>query len=227
MIYIFGDIHGRLEVSKVVNYMKNISYSKDDIIILLGDVGVCWDDSWRDQEVIDKLQTINCLKLFIDGNHENFPLMYSYSEYKWNGGYVHEIREDILHLQRGYVFNIQGIKFFAFGGAYSIDKYSRIENVSWFEEELPNEEEYERAWKELRKNNYEVDYIITHTAPYEVSIDMNKDMYEEEEELHRFFQEIAYNVSFNKWYFGHFHEDEEIDDVFVCVYDEVHMIPGK
>lgn len=160
----------------------------------------------------------------VDGNHENFPLMYTYPENKWNGGFVHEIREDILHLQRGYVFNIKGIKFFAFGGAYSIDKYSRIENESWFEEELPNEEEYERAWKELRKNNYVVDYIITHTAPYEVAIDMNKDMYEDEEELHRFFQEIACNVSFKKWYFGHFHEDEEINDSYVCVYDEVHVI---
>ena len=27
--------------------------------------------------------------------------------------------------------------------------------------------------------------------------------------------------NFQKWYFGHFHEDAEVEEVFVCLYDEV------
>ena len=225
--YVFGDIHGRLQVSKVTSYMNRIQYSEDDVIILLGDVGVCWDGSWRDDEVIKELQSIDCLKLFVDGNHECFPLMYSYPEYKWNGGYVHEIREDILHLQRGYVFTIHGVKFFTFGGAHSIDKYSRTEGISWWPEELPCEEEYERAWETLRKNKYEVDYILTHTSPYEVTLELVSDIYEEEEELQRFLQEVADNVTFSYWFFGHHHVDETIDDSFICLYDEVYVINTK
>ncbi len=224
MFFIFGDIHGSLEVSKVVNYMNKTNYTSNDFIILLGDVGVCWDNSWKDDEVISELQSINCMKLFIDGNHECFPLLYSYPEYKWCNGYVHEIREDILHLQRGYIFDINGIKFFTFGGAYSIDKQFRTEGADWWREELPNEKEIERGWQVLKKHNYDVDYILTHTAPYEVAVYMNKELNEEEYELYHFLQEVADNVYFNKWFFGHFHDDEVVEDNYICVYDKVHTI---
>lgn len=32
---------------------------------------------------------------------------------------------------------------------------------------------------------------------------------------------VADETEFQKWYFGHFHEDAEVEEVFVCLYDEV------
>lgn len=29
------------------------------------------------------------------------------------------------------------------------------------------------------------------------------------------------NTDFTAWYFGHFHEDEEVEDMFYCLYDEI------
>ena len=45
-----------------------------------------------------------------------------YNDYpveEWHGGKVHKIRDSVLHLMRGEIFDIDGKKFFAFGGAKS------------------------------------------------------------------------------------------------------------
>lgn len=50
---------------------------------------------------------------------------------------------------RGQVYHIQGISLFTMGGGYSRDKAMRVERVSWWEEEMPSEAEYEEAWRNL------------------------------------------------------------------------------
>ena len=40
-------------------------------------------------------------------------------------------------------------------------------------------------------------------------------------ELRQYLQRVADETEFQKWYFGHFHEDAEVEEVFVCLYDEV------
>ena len=66
----------------------------------------------------------------------------------------------MIHLMRGQIFTIDGLKFFTFGGAYSIDKMSRAEGISWFPEEIPSREEYEEGWANLEKEDFQVDYGV-------------------------------------------------------------------
>ena len=40
---------------------------------------------------------------------------------QWEGGKVHFIRENVIHLMRGQMYRIQGKDFFVFGGARSHD----------------------------------------------------------------------------------------------------------
>ena len=40
-------------------------------------------------------------------------------------------------------------------------------------------------------------------------------------ELRRYLQQVADNTSFTAWYFGHFHIDENLDDTFYCIYDDI------
>lgn len=48
MIFITGDTHGALEIDKVTVFFNEESakqsLTKDDFLIILGDVGVCWDN---------------------------------------------------------------------------------------------------------------------------------------------------------------------------------------
>ena len=46
-------------------------------------------------------------------------------------------------------------------------------------------------------------------------------MSDEETELRRYLQRIADYTEFDAWYFGHFHEDSEVEDMFYCLYDDV------
>ncbi len=156
--------------------------------------------------------------LFIDGNHENFTLLNSYPISIWKGGKVHRISNDVIHLMRGQVFEIENKKFFTFGGGNSIDKMHRTENYSWWKDEMPSKTEYDEGLIELEKNNFEVDYVLTHTVPLSI---FNKIISEKglraisgEEQLQNYLELVLEKTSFKSWWFGHFHFDMGFDKFF-------------
>ncbi|MEG1805423.1 MAG: metallophosphatase, partial [Clostridia bacterium] len=130
--------------------------------------------------------------LFVDGNHENFDLLDAYPIEIWNGGKVHKIKESIIHLMRGQVFEIEGKKFFTFGGATSVDKCCRTEGKSW--------------WPQ-------VDIIITHSidekALYYPPMISNKYSIFQENRILSYFEDV---VEYKHWYFGHYHIDGDIEN---------------
>ena len=134
---ISGDIHGTLDIGKLVKFFEECEedYSKEDYLIICGDVGVCGFSAQNEAETRKILRDLPVTTLFVDGNHEHFEHLNSYAIEEWNGGKVHFIESDIIHLMRGQVYNIDGTTFFTFGGAYSIDKLYRTEGISWFPED--------------------------------------------------------------------------------------------
>ncbi len=216
MIYDTGDIH-----ANQYKWVEQIhpALSSGDILIVNGDFGIgFWNGIyWSEETFFDWISEQEYTVLFVDGNHENFNKLNDYPVELWNGGKVHKIRHNLIHLMRGEVYNIDGISVFAFGGGYSIDKYRRQENVSWWRQEMPSEEEYKNAEKNLQKVDYQVDYIITHTAPsesvYYLSVmqrlAVNKNVVEEQP-LNTFLDHIRQQVTYKHWYFGHFHIDIEL-----------------
>lgn len=221
---ITGDTHGTFDIGKVVKYFEEHEgkFSKEDYLIICGDVGVCGFSVFEETQTRSILRNLPVKTLFVDGNHENFEQLNLYEIDIWSGGKVHFIESDIIHLMRGQVFNIDGTCFFTFGGAYSIDKLYRTEGLSWFPEELPSREEYEEGWRNLEKADFQVDYILTHSGPREVVAAMGySELCDDEVELRQYLQRVADNTNFTAWYFGHFHDDTEVEDTFFCLYDEV------
>ena len=224
MIYVTGDIHGTIDIYKLVDFFslesQRKSLSKKDYVIICGDAGVVFYLKEDDQKTCDILSSLPVTVLYIDGNHENFDALEDYDIDTWHGGNVHFIRDDIIHLMRGQVFEIEGKTFFTFGGAHSQDQYFRRIHIDWWPQEIPSEEEMEEGMINLNRYGGKVDYIITHTAPYEVLIALGKDIADEEEEFVHYLENISSEVSFKKWYFGHLHLDEEVDD-YICLYDKI------
>ena len=217
---ITGDTHGLLDLEKLKIYSQTHN-TRNEYIVILGDIGVCFHGGCKDERVREELERIPSKGiLFIDGNHENFELLNSYKVEEWNGGKVHKISDKIIHLMRGQVFEIDGKKIFTFGGGLSIDKAYRIEGRSWWKEEMPSKEEYEEGLKNLERVNNEVDFIFTHTAPRFICERLVKEIYEGEEELQYYLSDISEKVSFNKWYYGHWHMDREIGN-YIGLYDIV------
>ena len=221
---ITGDTHGTLDMEKVTGFFAENEgkYSKDDYLIILGDVGVCGFSQNVEKETRQILSDLPVTVLFIDGNHEHHQRLNDYPVDEWMGGNVHIIEPGIIHLMRGQIYDIEGTTFFTFGGAHSIDRSYRTEGVDWFPEEIPTHEEYEEGLDNLEKYNYKVDYILTHTAPREVVTALGYDEESSDETgLRRYFQQIADEAEYKMWFFGHFHEDEVIEDVFRAMFEDV------
>lgn len=153
--------------------------------------------------------------LFIDGNHENHPLLNSYPVEEWHGGKVHKIADNVIHLMRGQVYEIDGHTFFTMGGASSIDKAKRIEGISWWPEEMPSKEELQEGMDNLEKHDFKVDYVLTHCAPEQYLKNMGMKSMKKKYDytpntLTNFFTYLLtkWNLEFGHWYFGHYHNDE-------------------
>lgn len=210
-IYTVGDLHGERLRFTHTGYAIEGNLKKDDILIVCGDFGFVFFGNEKERKFLDQLEKRDYLILFVDGNHENFDELYRYPVENWRGGKVHRIRRNVLHLMRGQIFDFPelGINVFTMGGAYSIDKMFRQEGKSWWPEEMPSEEEYDEARRNLERVNYKVDYIITHTLP-EDSMSIFHPYHPEEQKLSFFLEWVREKTTYKHWYAGHLHRDEDI-----------------
>ena len=168
MIYITGDTHSDFSRFTEENFPIQSEMTKDDYVIICGDFGGVWtfeEESSREKERLDWLDNKNFTTLFVDGNHENYTRLYNYPIEEWKGGKVHKIRDSVLHLMRGEIFDIDNKKIFAFGGAKSHDIQDGIFNL--------DEEEIQNGISNLEKVNYKVDYVISHCCPTSIQTLIN------------------------------------------------------
>lgn len=221
MIYITGDTHG--EYNNFLNRIYRFPITGDNIVIVCGDFGFVWDDP-RHRYFLAKLTAEPFTIAFVDGNHEDFNLLNTYPVEEWNGGKVHRIAGNIVHLMRGQLFTIEGKTFFTMGGAYSIDKVLRKENVNWWAKELPDSDDYKTAGKTLEKCGYKVDFVITHTVPESVIHYIGHVPDSHDSELTGYFEWLYSRLDFKKWFAGHFHINRLIRDNVQILLDEVEVI---
>ena len=240
--YITGDTHGTVDWEKLNtdNFPEQKHMNPDnDYLIITGDFGGVWGFPETDAYILKTYDKRNFTTLFIDGNHENHDLLDKYPVEEWNGGKVHRISEKVIHLMRGQVYEIGGMVLFAMGGAESTDKKYRREGVSWWAREMPSDEEYEEALKNLEKVDYEVDVVLTHCAPEgyigkNISAVYSSDLSRvlansmagvvdrSGNRLTKFLDELitVHGLKFRHWYFGHYHRDMDWDK-FSLVYDKI------
>lgn len=222
MIFVTGDTHG--EKSRISEIEKQTNIKSGDYLIVCGDFGYIYLNDDSEKQFLDNLSQKPYTILFIDGNHECFPAIYEYPVVDFNGADAHQIRQNIFHIMRGQTFIIEGKSFFTMGGAYSIDKSKKVQTAKWWKEELPNSEEYKTAALSLKRADNKFDYIITHTAPKEIIYKMGYTPDQHDIELTGFLEYIMYECEYNQWFFGHFHEDKQINSKFRALFKDVEEI---
>ena len=180
----------------------------------------------------------------MDGNHENFDRLYAYPVEEWHGGKVHKIRPSVIHMMRGQVFEIDGKSIFTFGGASSHDidggilepegpdfkrkkrmldqdwRPYRINHVSWWSQELPTEEEMEEGRRNLAAHGNKVDFIVTHCCASSTQILLGGKLYRPDT-LTAYLEEIRQNTSFRKWFFGHYHDNRNVNAQEILLYEQI------
>lgn len=246
MIYITGDTHADIDWEKINTTYFPEQKAMDpfnDYLIVTGDFGGVWDGAKFDKYIQKAYNDRKFTTLFIDGNHENHDLLDQFPVEEWNGGNVHKISDRIIHLMRGQVFDIQGIRFFTMGGAESTDKIGRTEGESWWAREMPSDEEYEEAIRNLGKVNFEVDVVLTHCAPegyigknmrpvYNADIsrmlaeNMAGVVDRSGNRLTEFLDSLIteHGLKFKHWYFGHYHRDMDWDKFSLMFYRVMSLV---
>ena len=218
MIFVTGDCHGNFERFKPEYFPEQAQMTKRDIVICAGDFGGVWFGDGRDEAALDWLESLPFTLAFVCGNHENYDALERYPVDDWHCGKVHRIRPHVLHLTRGQIFELEGYRFFTMGGAKSHDiedgilepdapdferrltmlqrkpraRY-RVNHISWWAQELPSDEEYAEARRNLDAVGWQVDYIITHCAP--TSIALMGTRHNEADRLTDFLQEVQQNTT--------------------------------
>ena len=250
MIYITGDCHSDFRRFSTEVFPEQKEMTKEDTIIICGDFGGIWyqEDSKyikKENYWLDWLEDKPFTTVFVDGNHENFDRLNSYQVKEWNGGKVHEIRPSVLHLMRGEVFTIEDKKIFAFGGASSHDisdgildyedpdwrekakaldkqgKYMyRIKGLSWWEHELPTEEEMQNGIENLAAHDNKVDFIITHSPSASVTALLGHGLYEQDR-LTKYLEYVRCNNDYVYWVFGHMHDNKQVNQRDILLYEQI------
>ena len=243
-IYATGDCHGTFRRFGRKYFPEQANMSRDDLVIICGDFGGLWESSEEENYWLDWLNDKPWTTLWVDGNHENFTLLSEFPLEMWHGGMVHRIRPNILHLMRGQVFELQGYTFFTMGGAKSHDvedgildpkapdfetrrmmlhimgrRRYRVLGQSWWPEELPSKNEYTRARQNLDKHDWAVDYIITHCAPTDLALAINR--HNKADSLTDFLQEIQEKARYHYWLFGHYHGNQAIDNKHIVLWEQI------
>jgi len=170
-IFLAGDFHGKIDMQDTLtkrNFPQQKELTKDDYLIQLGDFGLVWDDpisATAEQELVDWLSDKPFTTIVVLGNHENYDRITMLPEVEMFGDKVWKYTDSIFILQRGKIYTIDGKRYFTMGGALSIDKSMRTEGRSWWRQEIPSYEEFDRGLQALQDCSYEVDYVLTHTIP--------------------------------------------------------------
>lgn len=208
--FLTGDTHGNF--NRIDYFCQRFETSKEDILCILGDAGINYYLNKKDYMLKQVLQDMPITFFCIHGNHEERPFNIStYITKKWNGGIVYYEEEfpNILFAKDGEIYNINGKSVLVIGGAYSVDKEYRIlKGWSWFKDEQPSKEIVKYIEKQITKQRH-FDIVLTHTCPIKTEprhmflpfIDQSK--VDKTTEL--LLQRIADWITFDNWYFGHFH----------------------
>ena len=152
-----------------------------------------------------KITIIGCPKL---DDHEAF----------WHGGivYFEDDYPNLLFAKDGEIYDLDGQKAIAIGGAYSVDKYYRLQRgMNWFPDEQPSEEIKQRTEMQLSTIDWNVDVVLSHTCPQKYvpieafmpGLDQSKVDHSTEEWL----DTIEDRLNYRDWFCGHWHIDKRID----------------
>ena len=244
MVYVTGDLHGDFRrFTKHEREKLPFELTENDYVICCGDVGLLWAFDKEYDYNIDWLGRLPFTILWVGGNHDNYNMIESFPVSTWNGGKVrHIVQDKIIYLERGQIFNIEGHTYFTMGGARSHDicdgildrdnpdykkklkelhknkkNKFRVRDITWWEQELPTNEELENARKCLESVGDKVDYIISHCCSSDIEELLG---YMEHDRLTDFFNYVDNFVDFKHWYFGHYHND-------ATMYDGKHTLTYK
>lgn len=224
-----GDKHGNF--TWMLNGSLDSYPPQKTAIIILGDAGFDFYLNKTDEKKKKEVDARGYYIYWVRGNHEARA-----SDVK---GYEKIFDENVhgivycdprfphlrAFLDYGF-YDINGYICYVIGGAYSVDKYWRLERAmmteennnpkksGWFANEQLTKEEMSKASEQLymfKDMGKHIHFILSHTCPYEWEPrDMflgSVDQSTVDDSMERWMDQIKDDIRCDVWCFGHFHAD--------------------
>ncbi|NKX55973.1 metallophosphoesterase family protein [Arthrobacter mobilis] len=161
-ILIAGDWHGNtVWMEKALRTAAKTGIST---LVHVGDLAVLWPavNGDRFTKILKRrLNEHGITMIFVDGNHDVHPKLRALA---LNAGGFGVISDRLLYAPRGHRWELDGVRFGALGGAFSIDRRFRKLGSTWWEGEEVVPEDVERL------GNGELDVLITHEVPAGIDV---------------------------------------------------------
>jgi predicted phosphodiesterase len=150
-----------------VTYLFNVARDNDcSLIIQLGDFGF-WPRHKQGSEYLEHCQGLAKRRgvelWWLDGNHEDHDFIDAFAPEKekiyTTVGRRGALYPNLKYLSRGARFELDGVKFIAYGGAFSVDRAQGAKFVSWFPQEMIDLGHVESL------SNEPVDVLLSHDVP--------------------------------------------------------------
>jgi 3-oxoacid CoA-transferase subunit A len=222
MIFITGDVHGSAApIESYYNaYISKLKTNEEIWIVLLGDSGLNYNNN---KTMKNRLRDLPLKFFVVRGNHEDrayncamrHPNKWSVVKQFNNYCLVEDKYPNIYYaMDDGGIYMLETFKVLVIPGAYSVDKYYRLENYGpehWFpEEQLDAEEMY--AFNDFKGHHF--DFVFSHTCPFSWQ-PFDKflpqvDQSTVDNSMERWLDEFKNDISFTGWCFGHYHDDRYV-----------------
>lgn len=256
---ITGDCHGKYD--RFHNFyapnMKDTVFKEwlfppeSVAFICLGDFGINFYLDSSDKKRKRKLNKLGYTFYIIRGNHDyrpehlsNIKMVYDFDI--CGNVFLEDEYQNIRYLIDGETYKLWyeaakndfvELKTLVLGGAYSVDKESRLEGLSfaersdptlcakhgWFMDEQLSEEEKNKIIDEVDGKTFDI--VLSHTCPlcYEPWYLFVPQVTQEkvDRSTEQFLSDIKERIKFKYWWFGHFHDDQVIEPGVRLFYKDI------
>ena len=224
-----GDTHGQI-LSRLSNINVGKYAASQTALIILGDAGINFYLNKTDRNLKRDIQNTGFTIYCVRGNHEerpeNLPNIRSVYDQNVQGTVFQEDEyPNIRYLKDGGAYDINGSHVLCIGGAYSVDKWYRLnragvfdklhpdytnsKKTGWFPTELLTDDELEQIECNYTNNCYDV--ILTHTCPESWEprdlFLSGLDQSTVDKSMEKWLDDFKNHIDWKIWLFGHYHDD--------------------
>lgn len=223
-----GDTHGDTDW---ILYQLEDCFTRDTAVIVLGDLGWNFYLNETDQKKKEYVNSLGYPIYAVRGNHEMRPQHLENIKIKYDkeihGPIYYEPEYPCIHYFMDYgIYTINNYRCLVIGGAYSVDKWWRLESAGihdpsannpkktgWFADECLTETEMWDCEDMIESSGNNVfDFVFSHTCPKKFqptdlflrTIDQSKVDDSMEVWMDEIYSKIVVNSA---WIFGHYHAD--------------------
>jgi 3-oxoacid CoA-transferase subunit A len=216
-VLITGDTHGRVEDR--LQYIKDMMpeyLPEETVVIVLGDFGANYYLSKHDWKIKHHAAKFGYTIYALRGNHEQRASLVKnmgkvYDEFVHGYVYMEQEFPNIRYFMDCVAeYNILGKEILCIPGAYSVDKWYRLQNDwQWFAQEQLSEEEMKYAEEQFGGKHY--DFVFSHTAPLDwepTDLFLNCiDQSKVDKTMEIWMEKFKDMIGWGLWMFGHYHAD--------------------